>query len=629
MTLAQVIRGLDDAALEALANRGLVRRAHKDLDREAPRVVCEDSERMELAVGGERVVLREPVASSQCSCPARGICRHILLALIHVRESGEPAAAEYRLDEILDLSDQDLVRWAGRPLFRRAQALVASRPDLEVEEARGLLRLPGVQVECRWLSSLDGMLCSCHSQPPCVHRLAALLAYQVERGRRPPPGPPEPTRRAAQAPRTRQEVLDSVKGVLCEIVELGATRVSEATGQRLMTLSTSAHGLELPRLEAMLRGLGDEVRRILAGQGDTPSLVARAARVEALRTALERSSEPRLVGAFRSRYEDIPQTLELLGAGATARRTPSGFVGLTVIFQDVRGAWWTWTDGRREGAAPFDPVARYREPGPWNGCPSPRDVSRSHVHLIRARGSAARRLSGSDKTQALLLGPTPVERLLEGACRAWDPLYRRGFEIFGADFADRETLVLVAPALWGPPHFDEVAQVLYRQVFDPAGRALPLALPYSELSRNAVAYLERTDPAEGTACLGELRLVGGRLALEPISLVTPQGIVHLLLDTLPEAPPRLSAGEECETAAAPSPLESLLQASLTELADRAEAGCRASRAPERLQRIRRQMQSVGLTACSRALSGVEEPLQLLRSYYVVRLAAVREALQGF
>ena len=100
------------------------------------------------------------------------------------------------------------------------------------------------------------------------------------------------------------------------MVSLGLARLSTATAQRLTTLAVSAHGVDLPRLERMLKSLADEVQLALRrdAQSSSANLLLQAARVEALRTALVKSAAAVLVGQHRTQYHDVGQ-ITLTGLG--------------------------------------------------------------------------------------------------------------------------------------------------------------------------------------------------------------------------------------------------------------------------------------------------------------------------
>ncbi len=86
--------GLSDAVLEAAASRGLLRRATRD--RAAGLVQRRGTEAGAevLAVDGETVRLGPGgLAGAACTCPSREVCRHMLAAVLELRDGGPIAAA--------------------------------------------------------------------------------------------------------------------------------------------------------------------------------------------------------------------------------------------------------------------------------------------------------------------------------------------------------------------------------------------------------------------------------------------------------------------------------------------------------------------------------------------------------
>ena len=93
--LAVQLRRFDDDALVALANKGLLRRAQKDLEKNQPVTVEDASDRVTVSLGDIRVSFdaRGP-AHAKCSCPAASVCQHILAAVIFLQKSSATTAEE-------------------------------------------------------------------------------------------------------------------------------------------------------------------------------------------------------------------------------------------------------------------------------------------------------------------------------------------------------------------------------------------------------------------------------------------------------------------------------------------------------------------------------------------------------
>src|SRR5215510_8347060 len=130
--LTALVASFDDAAWEALASKGLLRRARKDLEKgERIEVVEETPTVVKLAVQSFVVSLPESgPARASCSCPAPGICQHILAAGLYLQGSSvaasEPRAgptAESIRSEITLLTPERLKALVGASDYRNGVAL--------------------------------------------------------------------------------------------------------------------------------------------------------------------------------------------------------------------------------------------------------------------------------------------------------------------------------------------------------------------------------------------------------------------------------------------------------------------------------------------------------------------------
>ncbi len=97
---------------------------------------------MRIDTGEAVVSLALPLQTSRCTCPASGVCRHILLALLWVKsaapETAARAAEVTAAEEICALADEALQRWASKPLLRKALRRLAQGMALTWEEGRAI-----------------------------------------------------------------------------------------------------------------------------------------------------------------------------------------------------------------------------------------------------------------------------------------------------------------------------------------------------------------------------------------------------------------------------------------------------------------------------------------------------------
>lgn len=144
--LGALLARFDDESYVALANRGLVRRARKDLEQQKVEILDQDAAQVVVSFGPQRLRFdhRGP-AHATCDCPASGICQHILATAMGLQQMlqawATPAAqaAAPVVDPLaplqaalLAMTAAELARHAGKAGYRWAWQYVQ---DLEPEHA--------------------------------------------------------------------------------------------------------------------------------------------------------------------------------------------------------------------------------------------------------------------------------------------------------------------------------------------------------------------------------------------------------------------------------------------------------------------------------------------------------------
>jgi hypothetical protein len=450
------------------------------------------------------------------------------------------------------------------------------------------------------------------------------------------------------APRSRSEVLDSCRMLLEETLNNGLSRISAANQQRWATLAISALGVNLPRLALSLRGLGDEAALVLArdARSDLARMLARMAQTHAVCSALQNGGEnprPDLVGMHRTRYDEIGH-LDLAGVAAWPWRTASGYEGLTVLFWDPSGKTWnSWTESRPgHQLADFKPVARYTQPGPWEGAESPRQLARSSFRLMNARRNPSRRLSASSKSRVLVTGLANLQSQGLVAIEDWTQLWERSKSLTAVGLKELnplDSIFAIKPSAWGPRGFDPVTQVFTWVLVDSGQRPLLMGLGFEEFTEPAIKCLEAVSPEslEGAWVIGRIQHAPRGLSLHPYSIHRQNGdIVHLCLDSVKPAEGKphavqvedeevFDAEEQTESATVFSPALSRLLDELDDgLTALAEAGLAAWN-PLRVDRMRQitpRAERLGLLGLTSGLGNVvnyPNPNAVLRCAYLSQL----------
>ncbi|WP_211441007.1 hypothetical protein [Collimonas humicola] len=578
----------DDEAFAALANRGLLRRAKKDLEKQHVNIIDESPDA--LTLGFDSFSIRFDIhgpAQAQCSCPAAGVCQHILAAAIGLQQltaseasNASAAPVEDTLEQLhtalMQVASSELSRYAGKSGYRWAWQFVH---DLDGEEAVKIsgerhlvIQFVHPRMSFRYMGGgLDSLIADVDISQIEKYRVAAVLAYQRSHGGNlVAPEPVGKDRSAAldlgkdhvgaeligEALRdSRTRLRESVKQLIEECIALGLSHLSRGICDRYATLAVWAQGAEYYRLALMLRRLADHVKLLLerAGAADEHRLLDELALAFGLVNALEAAqtkgmSPSYLVGQARSRYEG-GGTLELLGLGAHTWRSASGYVGLTMMFWSPQDqAFLSCTDARPEQQRNFNPMARYKAVGPWGGLGAPAQATGRCVTLTGAQLNAAGRLSAAESTSASMksskLGASFSEQLKPS--KNWAELMQARSQARRSLLGEPQPMkdwAVLQPTRYGAPQFDEARQTLVWPLFDENDQSLSVELVYSEQTAHAIARVEQIERGQlpaGTMLVARMRGSVNGLVAEPLSLIRPHAgadenpVDSLYFDAAPE-----------------------------------------------------------------------------------------------
>lgn len=439
--LSRQARSLDEEALAAFANKGLVRRAKKDFSRGENPVTLDvsDEDLVKLQVADSLVTFTEKgLTQAVCDCPSVEFCRHILIACFWLAEQNIESAKETEVaakteqvrgkteeaafQNLLEISLADLEKAVGKKVFALGVEFLQKNFECQISKpANGvhLVEFINENVSVRLLKDADfpGHLCSCRKQEICRHKVAAILAFRRENAVDfLPAAQIENAKSAAALSPAQIKVLQKTTKLFKEFVEIGTAHLSENSVEQLQTLATSAGGASLFRLSFALKNLADGLSLSLerSAQADETAWLIFLSKTYALCSALLAADtpKPKFIGVSRTGYEEIG-SLELAGVGAYQWQTLSGYHGVSILFWDNRAKrFFSWTDARPKSDQSFTPYNSFIGEMRWQGVSSPSQAANSIIKLQNAAKSAQNRLSGSAQIQGFVLGATDIENLI-------------------------------------------------------------------------------------------------------------------------------------------------------------------------------------------------------------------------
>lgn len=573
--LQVALKQADDDYLTGLSNKGILKRAYKDLAEETPTVAWQDGT-AQVTLKSESCLIRNPLGESSCSCPSSSICRHVVTAILWLKnkeqenqvneESAEIPGETIHLieentqafrEEFINLPLERLKRICGSRRFQVFLSHVKSGELPELAETSIVtVEIPWEQVTVRLLSPLEYSTCTCHSKELCGHKALALLTYQLKVGKI-----SLKDLEAAEMPEVTvdmehaKEAAGKVREQILAQFEMGLSRQSREVEESLERLAIICHRALLADFESRLREAASDYRQYFQrsaafrNQELLYKLLILFQLAQQILDAKADSELSALAGSFRSDYIPVGR-LHLMGMGARSFSSKTGYEGEIYYFLETRQKkWYTWTDARPvfyEGTQKKPGAYLKSTAAPWGLTCNREQLSELEFELTNAKAATGERLSVSQDTRGELLGPRNLEtsEVRDLVYEDYEQLLQ---DFFGMqqNFADdsleeeavedetmerghssgekrRERLVLVQAFGWEEPSFDFVSQRFSWGIHDRKGRTLFISLRYTKAEQLTITMLERLEQRlkrqEGRSLLflGAVYLENGRLCLYPI-----------------------------------------------------------------------------------------------------------------
>jgi hypothetical protein len=671
---------LSDEVLEAASSKGLLRRARRDMEAGLVRLAGWDGGTAIAETDGETVRLPGgPITAASCTCPANGLCRHILASILFARdaaeptaplaedapdaETPEPVAAEIEIPtdvraEILALDEEAFLRAFGRAAHVRARALLAAlEPEaIRIESVQNALRItlgghPAVFFPAG--GGPAGMISKAAATEQAALHAAALLAVR---------GPAMPAadeeNAAGDAEEFASDTLGETAVLLRAAARQGLSKAPAGLEERLGDLAISSRAEAIPRLAAELRMIAAMIRRRRErlDAAEPAELLVALARTYALTEALQRRPEDSLLSGSGGETPQPLPGLELIGCGLRLWRSESGARGVTGYYLSPDGRSFNATLARGATTDPgFAPQqAATAEPVFGRSLAA---LAGTGFSLEGAFATAEGRLqTGNGRAELRQSGwSAPLSAAPGLVIDDWHQCMARlsaTFRPLLAAPARRAMPLVLRPVRFGPLRFDGVAQAGRWPIGDRNGAWLELEIESDERLDSKFELLGALDERQPPllAILAESR--GANIVLSPLGfgkdsfttldlpppvLKQPDQRESLLsrltrgLASTATAGPRRSDQFRFEALARPQAASmTLISAAFDEILALAELGGRMED-PERLQHIEqlgRLLDEAGLALPANLLAALSAASSKIRADRLLRAAYGLDLLKG-
>ncbi|MDE5698418.1 MAG: hypothetical protein K2I96_13580, partial [Lachnospiraceae bacterium] len=317
-----VFREIDDDYLVGISNKGIVKRAYKDmettpcklLDKGQNEILKEAEsgflqnlsaeEVITVKVGEEAVHIKMPLGESACSCPSRSICRHVILGILTLQKISavigqetagqetaekETAAEEPEREAGQETAEQGTVPKSGSAMTNNVLQQITDYPLEKLCKILGVRRLQELidsaragkkpqmnyssvvtvqplaqSMTVRLLYPLEYSTCTCHKKEFCVHKAEAVLWCKLESGQMNVDALEQDRGGSTEYDMEQiQEVVLQMRTFLEELMDTGLARTPQDALDHMERLATICHNAKLPNFENDWRRLQDSYNKYL------------------------------------------------------------------------------------------------------------------------------------------------------------------------------------------------------------------------------------------------------------------------------------------------------------------------------------------------------------------------------
>lgn len=556
----QFVPFANEAFLVTLANKGLYKRALKDLETTGQVELTVTDGRLQIRLDDITVSLDPNVAQSTCSCPSKTVCKHILMGILVAAgyASSESETAPAGCENVSpnatpeppsseawkELKNVDLAllrKQAGKKLFEDTLRLIQDGWTADFTEGdilEATINTESITVYFPKEDSLNRAVCKCGESGLCKHKLIAILSYLSLQGTL----SSNTDSSQPELSLLTEDTLNVLKGAsrfIIGILEKGLISCGENEAETAIQYSIRLETCGIGNLARLFRSLSSDIENMLVKHvGFQPlTTFATLSRLHNTITLILRNTQnnemlSRLIEGTRSDYYTTPVG-HFTGLGAYPWQTRSGYFGITAYFfyhekQSICTLTSSMADYYEHTQSLVTPENLNRQlemQSFWNNSASLARLSSSTLVLRNFKLNRQQRLSSSTQTQCEIENKVTISGLdaLLAIPELSDPTLRpeERYDYFRKK--QPEQLALVPFTHLSEVYFDPSEQKLYFTAINEQVEAKG-SLAYSELNRNAIRKLEQLGGRYAEVKQRYMVCLKRPDTLIPVSLITASGV---------------------------------------------------------------------------------------------------------
>ncbi len=502
--LKEDLKTADDEYLVSISNKGILKRAYKDIETANIKLSYIDGSAY-ADVDGVQCVILSPLAASTCTCPSRSICRHIISAILQLKkellsdgenkkEQSEETDKQPAENKKTEAFKKELSEF---PLAKLQKAMKKKYYNEYIDKAR-LGIFPNVEentvitvefaednTTVKLISPLEYSACTCHSKELCKHKAAAILTWQIKHN---------VINTEELLPAEEEVAVYDIKSVhdcaenalkfLEKILSDGLVRTPDDASETAESVAVMCHNAHLADTEKKLREIGNRLNGYIEHSPEFNSVILFENIMDELinlkRIITENDEEKlkELMGEFKSKYT-IADTLEIIPLAQRHFSSSAGYEGEIYYFInkdiDSRYSYFTYSDIRPT----FYETNRRRSvsKAPWGLYGAADTIMKYELRLTLPKLSGIKISSSNDtKAEEICKPNLNQEAIYERIYTDFLKLVKDKF--LSAEDDDSERLVMLMPEKCISSVSDEITQTHNILVEDKYGQCITLKTRY-------------------------------------------------------------------------------------------------------------------------------------------------------
>lgn len=392
----QMLSQVDDDYLIGLSNKGIVKRAYKDLENAAVSIengaeaASSADKGLTIFVDDVTCRLTLPIGESTCTCPSRSMCKHIVMAVIFAKEkfagqttdkletaedasyneiinvkaaeetakvteetaeatdgtariadgNSQPEKKTADFTELLEYPISTIKKQLGISKLRVIYEHIAMENKAYIEESSIVtVNLADEGMTVKLLVPPEYSTCSCHKKELCVHKGEAMIRYQLFKEKITIDHIADIIAGEEEQGFDREAVsrlADKIMDMLGEIITTGLARISPEHMESCERFAIMCHNLRLAEPEKKFRGLSEQLKLYFNRHASfrVERLLRDIAYIYGDMACISNMDSKALAEiAGRLRTEyAASKPLKLIGMGYRYFKSESGYEGITVYF---------------------------------------------------------------------------------------------------------------------------------------------------------------------------------------------------------------------------------------------------------------------------------------------------------